>query len=359
MEAVALAWRHRFWGPIIKVVGGYIVLVEIVLMGLFGRIDIPFINVSWLEVGRRSAPIPRSIVLLGIVFGSLYALVAMGLILVYRANRIINFAQAELGAVPAVVACCWWPSGGCRTCSPCRLPHRAALLGGLTEVTLIRRFNKSPRLILTVVTIGVSFVLLVLEFYSKKAVGGNLLDITTLSFPTPFQHVSFRIGPTTFSGDHIVPVIVVSVICVALAAFFRYTDIGIAVRASAENSERASLLGIPTKRVSTIVWMLAAMLSAIGIFLRVPLTGLPLDGFVGLQVIILGLAAAAIARFESLPSRCSPASSSGSSSRSCTSARAGRPHRPPSCSSSSSSPCWPSADSCRGPRTSVHRAGNR
>ena len=66
-----------------------------------------------------------------------------------------------------------------------------------------------------------------------------------------------------------------------LAAFFRYTDIGIAVRASAENSERASLLGIPVRRVSTIVWILATVLSAVAIFLRTPLIGLPIDGFVG------------------------------------------------------------------------------
>ena len=55
---------------------------------------------------------------------------------------------------------------------------------------------------------------------------------------------------------------------VALGAFFKFTDMGIAVRASAENGERASLLGIPVKRVSTVVWALAAVLSAIGIFLR-------------------------------------------------------------------------------------------
>jgi branched-chain amino acid transport system permease protein len=295
-------WRHRLWGPIIKVVGGYILLVEILLMGLFGRIDIPFINPSWLEVGRRAAPIPRSIVLLGIVFGSLYAMVAMGLILVYRANRIINFAQAELGAVPAVIALLLVAKRGMPyvIAVPMALIG-GALLGGLTEVTLIRRFNKSPRLILTVVTIGVSLLLVVLEFYSTERVGGSLIDVTTLSFPTPFQSVSFRIGPTTFSGDHIVPVIVVSLVCLALAAFFKYTDIGIAVRASAENGERASLLGIPTKRVATIVWMLAATLSAVGIFLRVPLVGLPLGGSVGLEVVILGLAAASIARFESLP----------------------------------------------------------
>ena len=301
-DVLSRAWSHRLLGPSIKVVGGYVLLIEILLMGIFGRIDIPFVDIGFLEIGRRSAPIPRSIVMLGIVFGAMYALVAMGLILVYRANRIINFAQAELGAVPAVIALLLVAKRG--------LPYLVAvpiallggaLLGGLTEVTLIRRFSKSPRLILTVLTIGISSLLLVLEFYSKQWVGGDLIDTTSLSFPTPFQDVSFMVGPTTFSGDHIMAVLVVSVLCAALAAFFRYTDIGIAVRASAENGERASLLGIPTKRVSTIVWIIAAVLSATGIFLRVPLTGLPLSGFVGLQVLIVGLAAAAVARFENLP----------------------------------------------------------
>jgi len=301
-DAAMAVWRHRLWGPLITVVGGYVVLVEIVLMGIFGRIDIPFVNVSFLEVGRRHAAIPRSIVMLGIVFGAMYALVAMGLILVYRANRIINFAQAQLGAVPAVIALLLVAKRGMPylLAIPIALIG-GALLGGITEATLIRRFTKSPRLILTVVTIGVGTLLLVLEFYSKQWVGGELIDTATLSFPTPFQDVRFLVGPTTFSGDHIVAVMAVCVICVGLAAFFRYTDIGIAVRASAENGERASLLGIPTKRVSTIVWVIAATLSAAGIFLRVPLTGLPLSGFVGYQVILLGLAAAAIARFESLP----------------------------------------------------------
>ncbi|MEY2457053.1 MAG: branched-chain amino acid transport system permease protein livM, partial [Acidimicrobiaceae bacterium] len=64
---------------------------------------------------------------------------------------------------------------------------------------------------------------------------------------------------------------------------------------------RASLLGIPVKRVSTIVWMLAATMSAIGVFLTVPLTGLPLDSFVGPRLLLLGLSVAVIARMESLP----------------------------------------------------------
>ena len=175
------------------------------------------------------------------------------------------------------------------------------MLGGAVEVTLVRRFAKAPRLILTVVTIAIGFLLLVLEFYSKQWVGGSLIDTVSLTFPTPFTHFHWKVGVFIFRGDHFAPLVVVGALVLALGAFFKFTDIGIAVRASAENSERASLLGIPVKRVSTIVWMLASMMSAIGVFFTVPLTGLPLDGFVGLHLLFIGLAIAVMGRMESLP----------------------------------------------------------
>ena len=90
-------------------------------------------------------------------------------------------------------------------------------------------------------------------------------------------------------------------ICAALGAFFRFTDIGIAVRASAESGERAALLGIPVARVSTLVWMMAALLSAIAIFLRAPMVGLTVGSSIGPSVLLYGLAAAVIARMDSLP----------------------------------------------------------
>ncbi|MEY2419785.1 MAG: branched-chain amino acid transport system permease protein livM, partial [Actinomycetota bacterium] len=80
---------------------------------------------------------------------------------------------------------------------------------------------------------------------------------------------------------------------------FRATDIGLAVRGTAENADRAALLGIPIKRVSTVVWMLAAALSSLSIFLRVPIVGLPVGVFVGPVFLLYGLAAAVIARMES------------------------------------------------------------
>ena len=302
VAAVRRAWTHRIWGPVIRLALAYVLLVQVLVQAVFGQIDIPFVHLSWLEVGRRGAPVPNGVLLGGAVIGALYGLVAMGLILVYKANRIINFAQAQLGSVPAVVALLLIARHG--------MPYvlaipivlgGALLLGGVVEVTLVRRFSQAPRLILTVVTIGVGFLLLIFEFYAKQWVGGNLQDVLTLTFPTPFQRFHLDMGPATLTGDHLFAIVVVAVLVVALGAFFKFTDIGIAVRASAENGERASLLGIPVKRVSTIVWMLAAVLSAVGVFLRTPLVGLPLSGFVGPSLLLFGLATAVIARMESLP----------------------------------------------------------
>lgn len=287
---------HPVAGPAVKLVAGYLVLIEGLIQLVFGRVKI-------LDVGIfGDRPIPVEVILLGAVIGSLYGLLAMGLILVYRASRIINFAQAQLGAVPAVAALLLVAKRGWPWLAVVPIVVvGSALLGGLVETTVVRRFSTAPRLILTVATIGVSLVLLVAEFLTKIAVGGDLVDTLSLEFPTPFASFERRLGVITFSGDHIVAVVVVAALVVALGAFFRYTDIGIAVRASAENADRAALLGIPVKRVSTVVWVLAAVLSAIGVFLRTPLVGLNLTGFTGLSILLFGLATAVLAGMESLP----------------------------------------------------------
>src|SRR3954469_10059967 len=86
--------------------------------------------------------------------------------------------------------------------------------------------------------------------------------------------------------------------CAGLAAFFRFTRLGIALRASAENADRALLLGIPVRRVGTVAWMLAGLFGSLTIFLRAPLVGVPTDGSLGFNVLLFTLAAAVIARMD-------------------------------------------------------------
>ena len=296
------AWRHPRFGWLFKTAVAYLVIIEVGVQALFGRIDVPFVDVGFLELGRKDATLPREVLLSGMVIGALYAVVGMGLILVYRANRIINFAQAQLGALPAVVALLLIAKRGWPYLAVLPIVIiGAAALGAATEVTIIRRFRDAPRLILTVVTIGVSLLLLILEFYAKEWVGGNLIDSLAFDYRSPVSSFTWRWGVVTFKGDHLMTLIVVAAAVVALGAFFRFTDMGVAVRASAENRDRASLLGIPVNRVSTVVWAVAAVLSAIGVFLRGPLVGIPLTGFVGPSILLFGLAAAVMARMESMP----------------------------------------------------------
>jgi branched-chain amino acid transport system permease protein len=244
-----------------------------------------------------------SIIVDGIALGSLYGLIGAGVILIYRTNRIINFAAAGLGAVPAVAGVLlivnkhvsWY------LMFPASL-LAGALLGALVDILIIRRFAKTPRLILTVVTIGVSQLLAFIAIFVPrwlKPKGGQGQFISEV--PTPFLHFRFHIGKQNYSGDYIFAVILVTVLVAGLALFFRYTRIGIALRASAENADRASLLGIPVRRVGTVAWMLAGFFAAATIFTRSTLVGVPVDGTLGPIVLLYALAAAVIARMESVP----------------------------------------------------------
>ena len=108
--------------------------------------------------------VPAGAWIRGVVIGLLTALLAMGMALVYRANRVLNFAQADLGYVPAALSVGLILFAG--------LPYLLGLLigavssvvlGMLVELAIIRRFSRSPRLVLTVATIGVTQLLAVFE----------------------------------------------------------------------------------------------------------------------------------------------------------------------------------------------------
>src|SRR4051812_1849573 len=243
--------------------------------------------------------VPFGVLINGAVLGMLYALLAFGLILVYRANRIVNFAHAGLGLVPAVTALLLvtnrhWPYA----VSVAIMLVGSALVGGAVELVM-RRFWSQPRLIATVFPIGLAQIFVYLELRLPDWIAGQ--PSLPTSFPTPYARFQADIGGVVFSGDYLAIVIAAAAVCAGLAAFLRYTRAGIAVRAAAENADRASLLGVPVARLSTIVWVLAGLCSGIAVFLQAPVTALPTGGAVSPLVLLYGLAAAVVARMESLP----------------------------------------------------------
>jgi branched-chain amino acid transport system permease protein len=242
-------------------------------------------------------PAPFGVIVRGMLIGGLTALISFGIALIYRANRIINFAQGDLGAVPASLAVLLIVGPG--------LPYFAALpiallsalvLGGLVEFVFIRRFFKAPRLILTVATLFISYALA-----GAGVVLPRLFDINSppQSFPSPFDF-SFTIHPIVFRGNDVIAMLAIPLVITALGAFFRFTSIGIAVRASAQSAERAALLGVPVKRIQTVVWVIATVMAALAIFLRAGIVGLPIGQVLGPAILVRALAACVIGRMERL-----------------------------------------------------------
>lgn len=236
---------------------------------------------------------------LGVISGLLTALVALGLALIYRANRILNFAQADLGTVPTTVAVGLIAVSGLPWLVGAFLGLAVAIvLGAVIEFFIIRRFARSPRLLLTVATIGLSQLLVVAgtllpRWWGKTIFAGEQL-------PDPFQ-VSFEVGNQTFGGTEVLALVVAPLIMAALAIFLRGTDIGVAVRAAAERSDRAALLGIPVRRLQTLVWVVAAVLAYVGVFLHAGIFGFGGASTLSPQALVFALGALVIGRMDNLP----------------------------------------------------------
>ncbi len=242
--------------------------------------------------------IPADIYLIGVIQGLLTALIALGFVIVYRANRIINFAAADLGSVPAAFALLLFVSAGWSIYLAAIIGFFSSiLLGIIVEFVFLRRFFKAPRLILTVATIGVTELLAALAFLLPLWFGSP--DATT--YP-PFIDVTFHVGKlTTFNGSDVLVLVLVPLILIALACFFRFSAIGTALRATAENADRASLLGIPVRRLQSVVWGLAAVLAYVALFLRIGVGGQILGRVLEPAVLLTALGAAVIGRMERMP----------------------------------------------------------
>lgn len=234
----------------------------------------------------------------GIVIGLLTALLAVGMALVYRANRVINFAQADLGFVPASLAVGLIVFSGLPYVFGFGVGMIAAIaLGGVVELAFVRRFTKASRLVLTVATIGITQLLAVLallvpQMWDKSAASQRI--------PPPVDW-KWTIGTFILSASDIIALIVAPLAMVGVAIFLGATRLGTAIRGSAERSERALMLGIPVAWLSTLVWMIAAGLSFLALFLRAGILGLPLGAALSLVALVQALAALVIGRLRNLP----------------------------------------------------------
>jgi ABC-type branched-subunit amino acid transport system ATPase component/ABC-type branched-subunit amino acid transport system permease subunit len=253
--------------------------------------------VAIVAVQQVAFPAPAGIVVRGVVVGGLTALVALGMGLVYRANRIINFAQADLGLAPTILTFLLLTESG--------VPYPLAVVAGLasavalgaaTERVVIRRFSRSPRLLVTIATIGLSQVLVAAGLLLPR-----LWDLTVVAgrIAPPFA-ATRDVGLITFDANDLLGMIVAPVLLVIVSVFLRRSDTGTAIRASADSADRASLLGVPVARLQTLVWSVTGALAFAAVFLRSGILDLPGGSAMGFGVLLRALVALLLGRMTNL-----------------------------------------------------------
>lgn len=268
---VRMAGVARFALPV-----GAVLLVQLVLFGVPGGV--------WVQ---------------GVVSGLLGSLMAVGLALVYRLNKTVNFAQGDLGTAPAVLAVGLVSFSG--------VNYFLGLATGLVAVTVvtiaaevlvIRRFARASRIVLTVATIGLSQVLVVVSLLAPRIWGETPISTAVVSFP---WHLSWRLAPVAFDANDLVAVGVSLATLGAVGLWFRRSDVGIAVRAIGDRRDRAAMLGIAVNRLQTVTWVVAGLLSFVSVFFKATLVGLPLDPTFSLTALVTALGALALGGFDNLP----------------------------------------------------------
>lgn len=242
-------------------------------------------------------PMPLGAAFSGLVLGLLAALAAVGLALIWRANRIVNFAHGDLGTFPATLTVLLVTLGGLPWLLAVALGAvGAVLVGVVVDVVVIRRFADAPRLQLTVATIGVAQVLAFGSLLLPRLWGAGP---ALRSLPAPFE-ASFAVGEVRFDGNDLIALVVAPLLMLAVAGLLRWTDVGIAVRAAADRPDRAASLGIPVRRVEALVWTSATVLAFVSVVLTAGVVGLPFGAGVGLAVVLRALAALVLGQMTHL-----------------------------------------------------------
>ena len=200
----------------------------------------------------------------GVTNGFVYAIVALALVMIWRATRVINYAQGAMGMFTTYVTIFAISHGVTYWLAFVIALGGGFLLGAAIERVLVRPVETRPPLNLVILTLG---LLIFLEALAPMLFGGQVQ-----SFPAPFSRIDLSIGATQLyiSPFDIFVIGAVVVTMVALLLFFQRTTIGLRMRAAAFGPEIARLLGVRVGRMLTLGWGLAALLGAMAGVLIAP-----------------------------------------------------------------------------------------
>ncbi|KAB8185435.1 branched-chain amino acid ABC transporter permease [Microbispora catharanthi] len=190
----------------------------------------------------------------GISVGAVYALIALGFVVIFKATEVVNFTHASLLLAGGYVIARLHPLIGFWAALAAGIAA-AALVGALVEFLILRRAHVGSRGVLAIVTIGVD-ILLTTEL--TRQIGTEVLALGD-----PWGDRVLRLGPVTVAETRVVALAVAAALIVAFLLAFKFTGWGVAMRATAEDAETAALMGVRLGRVSLSAWAVAGALAAV------------------------------------------------------------------------------------------------
>ena len=198
-----------------------------------------------------------NIVLNGLSLGMIYAAFALALVLIYRATRIINFAQAPMAMVSTFIALTVIEAGGSYWLALAVALVSGFVLGAVVERVIVRPVEGKSPINAVILTLGL--------FTALHALAAIVFGSDFRSFPAPFGMRGFQIGEQTYAltGFGIFTILSVLTVMVVLLFLFQRTTLGLKMRASAFNQEIARLLGVRVGRMLTLGWALAGTVGAL------------------------------------------------------------------------------------------------
>src|SRR4051812_30279147 len=233
------------------------------------------------------------LVISGIAQGCIYGLIALGFVLIYKATETVSFAQGELMMLGAFI--------GLAVMTLMGLPFWVAVLsailamalfGVLLERIVIRPILGQPAFSIVMLTIGIGYV-------ARGAI--TMLPgigTETHTLPVPYKDAVWNAGGLVLNVEQMAVIGATALLCALLYVTFRYSKVGIAMQASSQNQLAAYYMGIPVRRLNSLVWGLASAVAAIAGLLLAPITFVHANmGFIGLKA----FPAAVVGGFGSLP----------------------------------------------------------
>ncbi len=228
----------------------------------------------------------------GLSFGSLYALIALAMVIIYKASEVPNFSQGEMAMISTFVAYALFKSSGQSfAISFIGALIFAAILGASLEFAFLRRAKDPNILSLILITLGFEMILYGLAGWKWGA------DQRELPFPVSDFHI-INLGPAVLSHLNIATLLITLTLMLILFLFFKYTRVGIAMKATQQNAMAARINGIRTQRILSITWAMSSMIGAVAGMLLAPIA--TLDPNLMLDPLLKGFASAVLGGMTSL-----------------------------------------------------------